>query len=485
LKKLLYFFAILCLLILGSVMVSGARTSWSIHQGNGRMQRILLSEFPQLQEGQRLLIVSPHPDDETLGCAGLIREARDRNIPVSVVIVTNGDAYPMAVQRQYRRMRPRPSDYIRFGELRQKETREALRRLGVDSRHVTFLGYPDRGLSSLWMSHWKSASPYASFTTRVSRNPYPATFHPGAVYAGQSLADDMARLIERIRPTDLFFTHPDDDHPDHAYLGCFVTAALEKLGWHQGSIAVQDGRFASEPSAMQTVRLHTFIVHHGDWPVPQGYRTEERLPPPVSMSMLDTRWRAFDLDSDAIAAKANALRAYKSQIDVPPGGRFLFSFVRRNELFGDLNFLLKPDSRVCGPRYMTPWLFAPDSVNDKVVRELQAGADIKELAVARNGSSLVVRLVARGNLSRWARYRINLHRLNAARPDKPGILRLSARYRGKPPSAVGSFSWSGDTLEARIPLKNLGDPSRIMANAETFVGGIQVDSSAWRGFDLD
>jgi LmbE family N-acetylglucosaminyl deacetylase len=40
----------------------------------------------------RIVVVSPHPDDETLGVGGLIAMALDRSLPVIVLCVTNGEA---------------------------------------------------------------------------------------------------------------------------------------------------------------------------------------------------------------------------------------------------------------------------------------------------------------------------------------------------------------------------------------------------------
>lgn len=44
---------------------------------------------------ERLVVVSPHPDDEVLGCGGLMHVARTMGIAVRVVAVTDGEAcYP-------------------------------------------------------------------------------------------------------------------------------------------------------------------------------------------------------------------------------------------------------------------------------------------------------------------------------------------------------------------------------------------------------
>lgn len=44
---------------------------------------------------RRLVLVSPHPDDEVLGCGGLLHDAGRRALPVLIVAVTDGEAcYP-------------------------------------------------------------------------------------------------------------------------------------------------------------------------------------------------------------------------------------------------------------------------------------------------------------------------------------------------------------------------------------------------------
>lgn len=45
-----------------------------------------------LDDPRRLIVVSAHPDDESLGAAGLIARVAARGIPVVVVVATNGDA---------------------------------------------------------------------------------------------------------------------------------------------------------------------------------------------------------------------------------------------------------------------------------------------------------------------------------------------------------------------------------------------------------
>ena len=46
----------------------------------------------------RLLVLSPHPDDETLGAAGLIRRVVKAGGTVRVVLLTSGDAFAEGVE---------------------------------------------------------------------------------------------------------------------------------------------------------------------------------------------------------------------------------------------------------------------------------------------------------------------------------------------------------------------------------------------------
>lgn len=44
-----------------------------------------------LKQGDRILVLAPHPDDEVLGCGGILQEAAGRGLPLRVAFLTNGD----------------------------------------------------------------------------------------------------------------------------------------------------------------------------------------------------------------------------------------------------------------------------------------------------------------------------------------------------------------------------------------------------------
>lgn len=89
-----------------------------------------------LHDARRLVVVSPHPDDEVLGCAGIMQPAA-AVIAVHVISVTDGEAcYP-----------DQPLwPPLRLRDARRRELASAMRELGLDATPVTPLGIPDGGV---------------------------------------------------------------------------------------------------------------------------------------------------------------------------------------------------------------------------------------------------------------------------------------------------------------------------------------------------
>lgn len=130
-----------------------------------------------------LLVIAPHADDETIGAHALITRLRRRGVAVRVVVVTDGRASHPDSPRWPR---------ARLVRERQRETRRAMRRIGVAAGNLTFLGLPDGGL--LWVS------------------------------------DTVRRQLVRVfrqAPKPLLVVAPaaSDDHPDHRVVAAGITAA--------------------------------------------------------------------------------------------------------------------------------------------------------------------------------------------------------------------------------------------------------------------
>jgi LmbE family N-acetylglucosaminyl deacetylase len=126
-----------------------------------------------LRQVRRALVIAPHPDDETIGCGGLIRHLRRGGARVDVLVVTNG----AASHRNSVSHPPRRLAHVRAGE-----TRAACAMLGVIPARLTMLGLADGGLTPL----------PAIARTRIARA------------AARHARADLVCLPD-----------PDDAHPDH------------------------------------------------------------------------------------------------------------------------------------------------------------------------------------------------------------------------------------------------------------------------------
>ena len=93
-----------------------------------------LTTTAELTKARPFVILSPHPDDETLGAGGLIAEACASNQNVHVVVVTDGAG-------SHPRSKRYPKE--RLVQLRYSEVRKAGLALGLEEERVTFLGLPD------------------------------------------------------------------------------------------------------------------------------------------------------------------------------------------------------------------------------------------------------------------------------------------------------------------------------------------------------
>ncbi len=272
-----------------------------------------------------VLVLVPHPDDEAIMAAGVIARERRSGRRVAVAVVTNGD---LSCERD--------------GLRREDETIDAMARLGVPEEDVFFLGYPDGHLDELSSvplaplpRRTRSGGCGSGATTYAARGRGHSDVHTWltgqpARYTSDAVVFDIASLIERLAPTDVFTSHPIDEHPDHASVYVFVRRAVER-----GS-----GR---------TPRLHRALVHIGGcWPTAAGLPpcpapsfTPEKdvppLPPPFERyrpSELIAVPDAMRLPSPASNPKYLAIASYASQT----GARtrplsYMFSFARAREPF--------------------------------------------------------------------------------------------------------------------------------------------------------
>jgi regulator of RNase E activity RraA/LmbE family N-acetylglucosaminyl deacetylase len=329
-----------------------------------------------------LLVFAPHPDDETLGFAGLIAAYLEQKKPVEVIVTTDGDAYCEAC-RLWKSSSVQGAtcsaadlsnlatpEIDSFGEVRRGESAAAAQALG--RQPPTFFGYPDTGLAAAWrnLEAGEPGKPLRrSDFSRCKDCEHCAGGYgegPETAFSADTL---MASLRDRLARTSgrtlLATTHGLDGHPDHAALGHFVERLNGELAqpraiayavihahtrktyfhpdcWYPRPAAPvcpcagEEGCATADPTWVATASQERF---RPDWPselpddAEYGAERQLCLPP--------------ELYRGPAAKKLLAVRAYASQLGAlaragqhPPGldnlmdcNGYLISFVRRSEAF--------------------------------------------------------------------------------------------------------------------------------------------------------
>jgi len=272
------------------------------------------SSIPAIHDpGKRILVIVPHPDDESLGMAGVIQRAISQKHPIKVVVVTSGESYKKAAMVFSGHTNPTPQDFYNFGLARQQESIAAMEKLGLHRNDLIFLGFADGSTRFLWSQYWDNNRPRISGGTQVAYAPYKTVYKPGVAYTGENMVNLLTEIINDFKPTDIYYPLADDIHPDHWAISNFVRYTLISLNLN--------------------INEHMFLVHHPQWPVPWMAEKARPMYPPVDMETSNTQWHSFELTDNEISTKQLAIKKYKTQIDVMEP--FLMAFVRKTELFAE------------------------------------------------------------------------------------------------------------------------------------------------------
>ncbi len=126
---------------------------------------------------KRAIVFAPHPDDETLGCGGMIALKRQQGVEVWVVFLTDGQ------DSQFNHVRIKT--IAELVQIRQHEALAALDTLGVQASEIRFLDLPDGSLPNL---------PEAK---------------------RQQVVNQLIDLLEASNAQEVYVTYRKDIHPDH------------------------------------------------------------------------------------------------------------------------------------------------------------------------------------------------------------------------------------------------------------------------------
>ena len=146
---------------------------------------------PMALSQKSAMVFAPHPDDETLGCGGMLALKGEQGSPVSVVFLTDGQGS----HRNHPRITP---DQLK--SIRHQEAVEALTILGVSLKHIHFLGRIDGHLPNLSQTEY------------------------------QETVDQIVHLLCTFRPQEAYVPYRHDCNQDHEAAYLLVQAAISRAG---------------------------------------------------------------------------------------------------------------------------------------------------------------------------------------------------------------------------------------------------------------
>jgi N-acetylglucosamine malate deacetylase 1 len=249
------------------------------------------------EQGQTVLVFSPHPDDETIACGGYIIESVRRGAEIYIVLVTDGN------RRNLRDMR-----YLEF--------ESATCMLGVPCDNLIYLDYPDSRL---------------------------------AQQNQLELQQVFKEIIQEYKPDILLYSHPEDNHIDHSTTGIIIEKILEEmLKEYQSFEKLEELEDLMREEVIeemdilekiiQDIIAYKYLVHHRDYPHPKRYAPDLFMLPPLDLVTLEGGWERFMLSEEIKQQKERALRAYITQLRNPLLKNLLEASIRENEIFAVYEF---------------------------------------------------------------------------------------------------------------------------------------------------
>jgi N-acetyl-1-D-myo-inositol-2-amino-2-deoxy-alpha-D-glucopyranoside deacetylase len=155
-----------------------------------------MTESPTISAQTRLLVVAPHPDDETIATGLLIQQVQAAGGEVQILLLTAGDNNPWPQRWLERRVQIRGADRQRWGRRRHAEILQALQLLELPRSALQALDWPDMGVTDCLLQPENMA------------------------------VSTLAAAIRQFRPSLIAMPSLDDRHPDHGAAHVLVRLAL-------------------------------------------------------------------------------------------------------------------------------------------------------------------------------------------------------------------------------------------------------------------
>lgn len=270
-----------------------------------------MPNMPEPSEQDTILVVSPHNDDEVLGAGGYIGRSIKDGAKIVVVFITNGDGHRFTTVEQFRKLYPTPDNYVQSGYQRQNESKKALGTLGLSEENIIFLGFPDRGIKSLYSTNWDKL--YESPYTHFNRTHYTNSYQPNADYTGKNLSEDLTEIIKLYNPTIIISPNSKDRNLDHHATAQFMSRVMS------------DNNF--------NIPVFSYLTHYHNFPADSGLHKDKSITPPLRLLNQIGIWYKINYSTDELNLKEEAVGQYVSQLKDPFLARLMQSFVRKDEIF--------------------------------------------------------------------------------------------------------------------------------------------------------
>jgi hypothetical protein len=212
--------------------------------------------------------------------------------------------------------------------------------------------------------------------------------------------------------------------------------------------------------------------------------------PPGDMLDLDTHWSSLPLSEREVNRKEKSIFAYPSQTAIMK--RFLVSFARRTELYGDLDGAAAqkvPDDSIHIDGDTSEWTkirpMALDPVNDNLMRDFQAGGDVKAVYACRDSKNLYFRVDTNQPATKQVEFRLRLRYFgDSSRGESGGTFNATIHPGSSVIPANLDAKTSENRLELAVPLRDIGYAHHLAVNVETSLAGLQIDRTGYRFLDL-
>ena len=290
------------------------------------IKRVYAEQILNIGHRERLLVLAPHPDDETLSAAGLILKVFENGGTIRTAVITAGDAYVDAIKDATGKRKLSRTDFLNYGKQRLEESKKVAKLLGKGFIHLDLFGFSDGAIYPMLVSHWGYTHPEKSEYTGYSHVPYVEAEDKGVAQEGKVLRNQLVEILKSTKPTLIVFPDVMENDSDHAGLGMFALLAINE--W------IEQSHNSVNP------RLLAYLIHwQHDWP--PGSETKEPLDLsatplflPHDLPLRGMTRTCINLNPHEIRLKQLALAEYQTQQRAM--GSFLAAFVRNNECFSEL-----------------------------------------------------------------------------------------------------------------------------------------------------